>query len=285
VGVVDHIGTHRAQQQAREAAEAPASDHEKIDFVGQVDKPPARMTVVRHPLDPGKRAIQSGGHGVNDLANEAVGFGPNQLKLRDRHEIRSRASRELPYIDRADFVTLRGVLDRPPQREARPIRTIHPDRDLRHHRIIADEQPLRSRLGPGLLSRSVSDRGELLPRRRRLEHRGLSDPGLGLFFGLPPFGSTGVETRTAVFLYESLAQLAFVYPSRLILARPARNRILNWIVAISLLVQFATLAVPGLRTVLGLETLDTTAYGLFAGALAVSVLGATISARLTSKKV
>lgn len=108
--------------------------------------------------------------------------------------------------------------------------------------------------------------------------------GLGLFFGLPQLDYTGVETRTAVFLYESLAQLAFVYPARRILTRPARNRILNWIVVISVLVQFATVAVPGLRTVLGLESLDITAYGLIAAALAVSVLGATISARLTTER-
>ena len=56
------------------------------------------------------------------------------------------------------------------------------------------------------------------------------------------------------------------------------------IVAISVLVQFATVAVPGLRTVLGLETLDTVAYALIGAALAVSVLGATISTRLTTER-
>ncbi len=38
--------------------------------------------------------------------------------------------------------------------------------------------------------------------------------GLALFFGLPELDYTGIEAVTAVFLYESLAQLAFVYPAR-----------------------------------------------------------------------
>jgi Ca2+-transporting ATPase len=108
--------------------------------------------------------------------------------------------------------------------------------------------------------------------------------GLALFFGLPQLGYSGVETRTAVFLYESLAQLAFVYPARLITSRPARNRVLNWIVAVSVLIQLATVMFPGLRAVLGLETLDAQAYGYIVVALAVSVLGATVSARLTGER-
>ncbi len=92
--------------------------------------------------------------------------------------------------------------------------------------------------------------------------------GLALFFGLPQLGYSGVETRTAVFLYESLAQLAFVYPARLITSRPARNSVLNWIVAVSVLIQLATVMFPGLRAVLGLETLDTQAYNYIVVALA-----------------
>ena len=100
---------------------------------------------------------------------------------------------------------------------------------------------------------------------------------------LPRLDYSGTETRTAVFLYESLAQLAFVYPARLITARPVRNRVLNWIVAVSIAVQLATVTVPGLRTVLGLETLDGMAFGYVAAALAISVIGAYVSARLTGE--
>ena len=108
--------------------------------------------------------------------------------------------------------------------------------------------------------------------------------GLALFFGLPSLDYSGTETRTAVFLYESLAQLAFVYPARLITARPKRNRVLNWIVGVTVLVQIATVAIPGLRTILGLDVLDPAAYSFIAGALVVSVAGAFASARATTER-
>lgn len=105
--------------------------------------------------------------------------------------------------------------------------------------------------------------------------------GLSLFFALPELGYTGTETRTAVFLYESLAQLSFVYPARVILSRPSRNRLLDVIVATSVAVQLAAISVPGLRTVLGLDPLDLAALALVAGALAASVVAAMLSARHT----
>ncbi len=109
--------------------------------------------------------------------------------------------------------------------------------------------------------------------------------GLGLFYLLPSLDYSGEETRTAVFLYESLAQLAFVYPARLITARPHPNRILNWIVAVSVLLQVATITIPGLRTVLGLDTIDPTATVFIAAALAISVIGAFALARSTTEPV
>ncbi len=107
--------------------------------------------------------------------------------------------------------------------------------------------------------------------------------GIGLFFLLPALDYSGDETRTAVFLYESLAQLAFVYPARLITVRPLPNRILNGIVAASVLLQVATITVPGLRTVLGLKTLDSRALAMIAAALLVSVAGAFGLARATTE--
>jgi Ca2+-transporting ATPase len=105
--------------------------------------------------------------------------------------------------------------------------------------------------------------------------------GLGLFFGLPALDYGGAETVTAVFLYESLAQLAFVYPSRHITSRPARNNTLNWIVGCSVLLQFLTVMTPSLRNVLGLEPLDVTAFGLVFLAIALSVVGASVASRIT----
>ena len=105
--------------------------------------------------------------------------------------------------------------------------------------------------------------------------------GLALFFGLPELDYTGTEAVTAVFLYESLAQLAFVYPARRITAKPVTNRILNWIVGVTIVLQLATVSIPGLRTVLGLSSLDPMAFALVAGALALSALGANYTARHT----
>jgi hypothetical protein len=121
MGVVDHIGTHRTQQQALEAAETSAPDDEKIDFVRQIDQPPTRVTVIRHPLDTRKRSVHSSGHGVDNLVNESVSLRTNQLKLCGRYDFRSRTPKQLPDIDRSDEITLRRVLDRPPQRVTRRI--------------------------------------------------------------------------------------------------------------------------------------------------------------------
>ncbi len=107
--------------------------------------------------------------------------------------------------------------------------------------------------------------------------------GLGIFFLLPTLDYSGEETRTAVFLYESLAQLAFVYPARLISVRPLPNRTLNIIVVVSVLLQIATITVPGLRTVLGLESIDGAAIAAVAVALGVSVVGAFGLARVTTE--
>ena len=107
--------------------------------------------------------------------------------------------------------------------------------------------------------------------------------GLGIFFLLPTFDYSGEETRTAVFLYESLSQLAFVYPARLISVRPLPNRTLNIIVVVSVLLQIATITIPGLRTVLGLEPIDGAATAAVAVALGVSVVGAFGLARVTTE--
>ncbi len=105
--------------------------------------------------------------------------------------------------------------------------------------------------------------------------------GLSLFFFMPSLDFTGEETRTAVFLYESLAQLAFVYPSRRISERPVRNRVLNWIIVASIALQALTISSPWLRTILGLEQLDAEALGLVAMSLAASIIGANLSTRST----
>ncbi len=110
---------------------------------------------------------------------------------------------------------------------------------------------------------------------------GLLKAGIGLllFFSFPALAYTGAATQTAVFLYESLAQLAFVYPARRIATKPLRNRTLNTIIVASVGLQILTITVPALRTMLGLVPLDGSTLGIVAAALAVTIAGAEIWSR------
>lgn len=80
--------------------------------------------------------------------------------------------------------------------------------------------------------------------------------GLGLLIWLPVLGYTAAVARTAVFLFEASAQLVFAYPARRIVQLPASNMLLNIIVLLSLLLQAATLVLPGLRNMLALHHID-----------------------------
>jgi Ca2+-transporting ATPase len=108
--------------------------------------------------------------------------------------------------------------------------------------------------------------------------------GLLLFFSLPVLAFSGAVTQTAVFLYESLAQLAFVYPARRISNKSLPNRTLNIIIVVSVLVQILTITVPGLRTMLGLVPLSGFVLGLVAGALIITVAGAEAWSRRAAKR-
>ena len=108
--------------------------------------------------------------------------------------------------------------------------------------------------------------------------------GLALFFALPNFGYAAAATMTAIFLYESLAQLAFAYPARRIHTRPTPNRALNAIIVASVALQIATITFSPLRTMLGLVTLDGPALGSVAAALVVTILGAEAWSRSAVKR-
>ncbi|MGB5188129.1 MAG: cation transporting ATPase C-terminal domain-containing protein, partial [Acidimicrobiia bacterium] len=89
---------------------------------------------------------------------------------------------------------------------------------------------------------------------------------------------------TAVFLYESLAQLAFVYPARWLTNRSLPNNTLNIIIVASVALQVLTVTVPGLRTMLGLVPLERSVLALVAGALIVTVVGAEVWSRRMLRK-
>jgi len=114
---------------------------------------------------------------------------------------------------------------------------------------------------PGVMQQSPRKAdGRLLDRQsvRFIVVSGLAKAfaGIALFLLLPFLGYTILATRTAVFLYESIAEVAFAYPSRRINLNPMRNTFLHLAVLASVLLQVLTVLVPALRTVLGLVPID-----------------------------
>ncbi len=105
--------------------------------------------------------------------------------------------------------------------------------------------------------------------------------GLALLVLLPRQGYSLEETRTAVFLFESVAQLMYVYPSRSLGSVPERNRVLDLTVALGVLLQVATLIVPALRRLLGLTPLDAAVAATVAIAILASWAAAEGIARQT----
>jgi len=96
--------------------------------------------------------------------------------------------------------------------------------------------------------------------------------GLTLLMMLPLLGYSAEATRTAVFLFETIAQLAYVYPSRQIEFRPLRNRVLNTIVVLSILLQPALVYFPATRQLLALEPIGLQVWGVLLTGVAVSWL-------------
>jgi len=156
--------------------------------------------------------------------------------------------------------------------------------------IIADGPPALA-LGvdrnPGMMSqRPRSPSSPLLSRIdvNFILFAGLLKGGIGvfLFFLLPVMGYSGSSTQTSLFLFESLAQLAFVYPSRRIMASTTSNHILNIIIIASVILQVLTITLPGLRTMLGLVPLDGLSLGIVGICLLVTIVGAEIWSRRSS---
>jgi Ca2+-transporting ATPase len=103
--------------------------------------------------------------------------------------------------------------------------------------------------------------------------------GVALLVLLPMLGHSLEATRTAVFLFESMAQLVFAYPARKLNIVPLPNQALHIAVGFGVLLQLATVLVPGLRAVLHLVPLD----GMAMIAVFVSVLVSWAAAELVSR--
>ncbi len=103
--------------------------------------------------------------------------------------------------------------------------------------------------------------------------------GIAILLLLPRLGYSLDETRTSVFLFESMAQLVFAYPARKLNFVPLPNQALHLAVGLGLMLQVATVLVPGLRTLLGLELLDGAAATVVLAGVLLSWAAAEIISR------
>jgi len=94
--------------------------------------------------------------------------------------------------------------------------------------------------------------------------------GVALLLVSPLIGATLIATQTGIFLYESVAKLVSAYPSRRWSSRSKTNVILHVCVAAGIALQIATLLVPGLRTLLGLELPNAVGMLIVTAAIAVT---------------
>jgi Ca2+-transporting ATPase len=96
--------------------------------------------------------------------------------------------------------------------------------------------------------------------------------GGALLVLMPRLGESVEATRTIVFLYASIGQLVFVYPSRRIGARPGLNWWVHLAVIFGVGLQCLTAYLAWLRDLLGLERPDMTAM-MWAGGAVITSLG------------
>ena len=142
---------------------------------------------------------------------------------------------------------------------------------------------------PGVMARSPRPRDAALLGRLALRFvlvtgSAKAAVGLTLLLTLPLLGESTGATRTAVFLFESIAQLAYVYPSRQLELRPLGNRVLNAIVVLSVLLQPLLVEFPGTRRLLALEPIDLPVWGILLGGVAISFLFAQVYCRRLRRK-
>jgi Ca2+-transporting ATPase len=108
--------------------------------------------------------------------------------------------------------------------------------------------------------------------------------GLAALLILPRFGFDIVAIQTFVFLYESGAKVASVYPARRLAGRPAPNAALYAATAFGVGLTLASAYTPSLQVLLGLSTPSApaalTAFGLVLATMALSELVVALERRL-----
>jgi P-type Ca2+ transporter type 2C len=94
--------------------------------------------------------------------------------------------------------------------------------------------------------------------------------GIALLGVMPQMGFSLDETRTCLFVYESMLQLVFVYPSRRIGVLPLPSIWIHLAVGLGVTLQMLTVLLPPLRTLLGLVPVSTALFGAVMTAVAVT---------------
>jgi len=95
-----------------------------------------------------------------------------------------------------------------------------------------------------------------------------------LLLTLPVYDASLEATRSAVFLYTALGQLAFAYPARRVGASPLPNPVLHLSIAGCAALTAGALFVPALRSALGLVPLEASLWLAVLGAVAGTWLAA-----------
>jgi Ca2+-transporting ATPase len=101
---------------------------------------------------------------------------------------------------------------------------------------------------------------------------------------LPRAGVSLDATRSAVFVYTALAQLAFAYPARRIGVRPLPNPTLHLAIAAGAALTVAAALAPGLQNALGLAPLDARLWLAVLGTVALTWLGAEAIGRAVDRR-
>jgi P-type Ca2+ transporter type 2C len=91
--------------------------------------------------------------------------------------------------------------------------------------------------------------------------------GGALLVATPLIGFNVLQTRTAIFLHATIGQLFYAYPARRIYAPPQFNGALHLAVILGVGLQLLTVLLPGLRTLLGLESLTVELFTLVSAAV------------------
>lgn len=142
--------------------------------------------------------------------------------------------------------------------------------------VVADGPPalaLAFDRNPGVMSRPPRPPGSKLLDPASLRFIVISGAakaagGIGVLALMPRLGFSLDETRTALFLYESVLQLAFAYPCRRISIVPLPNNGLHLAVGLGVVLQTMTVLLPPLQALLGLVPIG---FGVLASVMLLAL--------------